>query len=312
MGYILYLALLLFVVIGVLIFTILYFTDNRDKLGGINKELNSIDTNTEKLNSIDTNTEKLNSIDTNTEKLNDINTELSNIDNQFVLNVSKGSVENYSVRNIFGWQESVPDNIGLIPLWEYPIAYPYPTPPGLSMRIISQASDDGGTVLIKGLDSDYNEITEQVTTSAGVPPVTTNLFYRINDVIFSSINGVNNEIINISSLGTNYAAIGPSVGRNQASIYTVPANHSFYLYRIDAFSNDTNNTKPSVFQNYVQKSNGSVYTVARTTFSGNMNIQRRLPFKYKEKIDIQFQLAPLTSNPHEMNVFGEGILVKEN
>lgn len=275
MEYILYLALLLIVVIGVLIFTVLYYTDSGDKL-------------------------------------NSINTELSNIDNQFDLNVSKGSIENYSVRNIFGWQEHVPDYTnGLIPLWEYPTPYPYPTSPGLSMTITSQASDDGGTVLIKGLDSDYNEIIAKATTSAEVPPVTTNLFYRINDVIFTGTSGVNNEIITISSSGTNYAAIGPSVGRNQASIYTVPANHSFYLYRIDAFSNDSNNTKPGFFQNYVQNSNGSVYTVARTTFSGNMNIQRRLPFKYNEKTDIQFQLAPL-SNTHEMNVFGEGILVKEN
>ena len=292
MGYILYLVLLLFVVIGVLIFTVLYYTDNRDKLGDINTELNSIDTNTEKLNSIDT--------------------ELSNISNQFVLNVSKGSIENYSVRNIFGWQENVPEYTnGLIPLWENATSYIYPTPPGLSMTITSQASDDGGTVLIKGLDSDYNEITETATTSAGVPPVTTNLFYRINDVIFTSTNGVNNDTITISNSVTDYAAIGPSVGRNQASIYTVPSNHSFYLYRIDAFSNDTNNTKPGVFQNYVRNSNSSVYTVARTTFSGNMNIQRRLPFKYNEKADIQFQLAPY-SGTHEMNVFGEGILVKEN
>jgi hypothetical protein len=41
-----------------------------------------------------------------------------------------------------------------------------------------------------------------------------------------------------------------------------------------------------------------------------MNIQRRLPFKYNEKTDIQFQLRT-GSGTHEMNVFGEGIL-KDN
>ena len=134
MGYILYLALLLFVVIGVLIFTVLYYTDNRDRLGDANKELNSIDT------------------------------ELSNISNQFVLNVSKGSIENYSVRNIFGWQESVPDYTnGLIPLWENPTAYTYPVSPGLSMTITSRVSDDGGTVLIKGLDSDGSLKVKELT-----------------------------------------------------------------------------------------------------------------------------------------------------
>ena len=55
---------------------------------------------------------------------------------------------------------------------------------------------------------------------------------------------------------------------------------------------------------------GSIYVVARTTFLSNMNIQRRLPFKYNEKTDIQFQLRT-ASGTHEMNVFGEGIL-KDN
>jgi len=39
-----------------------------------------------------------------------------------------------------------------------------------------------------------------------------------------------------------------------------------------------------------------------------MNIQRRLPFKYSSKTDIQFQLQT-NSGTHEMNVFGEGILI---
>jgi len=39
-----------------------------------------------------------------------------------------------------------------------------------------------------------------------------------------------------------------------------------------------------------------------------MNVQRRIPFKYSEKTDIQFQLRT-NSGTHEMNVFGEGILV---
>ena len=41
-----------------------------------------------------------------------------------------------------------------------------------------------------------------------------------------------------------------------------------------------------------------------------MNIQRRLPFKYSEKTDIQFQLQT-ASGTHEMNVFGEGYLVSK-
>jgi hypothetical protein len=41
-----------------------------------------------------------------------------------------------------------------------------------------------------------------------------------------------------------------------------------------------------------------------------MNIQRRLPFKYDAKSDIQFQCKSSAST-NEVGVFGEGILIKD-
>ena len=62
--------------------------------------------------------------------------------------------------------------------------------------------------------------------------------------------------------------------------YTVPNGYEFYLYRIDAFSNDSTASKPGLFRNYVQYPTGAEYVVARTTFSGNMNIQRQNIFSH--------------------------------
>jgi hypothetical protein len=219
--------------------------------------------------------------------------------------VSEGDISGSEVRNIFGWQASTTTTF--IPLWENATAYTYPGS-ALTMTVTSaSASDDGGTVLIKGLDIDYAEITEIVTCNNATPPTTTAGFFRINDAIFTKSSGANVGDITIANGGTTYAKILTGVGKNQASIFTVPAGKSFYLYRIDAFSNDTTAAKPGLFRNYVQYSTGAVYVVARTTFLSNMNIQRRVPFKYSEKQDIQFQLKT-ASGTHEMNVFGEGVL----
>jgi len=226
----------------------------------------------------------------------------------FELQISRGQILNHEVRNIFGWQAST--TTAFIPLWENATAYTYPTS-ALPMTVTSaSASDDGGTVTIIGLDINYNEISETVIANSTTAPVTTKGFFRINDVIFANT-GTNVGIITISNGGTTYAKILAGVGRNQASIYTVPAGKCFYLYRIDAFSNDSTAVKPGLFRNYVRYNNGNEYVVARTTFSGNMNIQRRLPFKYNEKTDIQFQLRTL-SGTYEMNVFGEGVVVQES
>ena len=222
--------------------------------------------------------------------------------------VSEGAISGSSVRNIFGWQAST--TTSFIPLWENATTYTYPGS-ALTMTVTSaSATDDGGTVTIIGLDASYNVITDTVTANNAVAPTTSIGFYRINDVIFSKTSGANVGDITISNGGTTYAKILAGIGRNQASIFTVPASKSFYLYRIDAFSNDSTAAKPGIFRNYVQYNTGQIYVVARTTFLSNMNIQRRLPFKYNEKTDIQFQLRT-GSGTHEMNVFGEGIL-KDN
>ena len=226
----------------------------------------------------------------------------------FELQISRGQILNHEVRNIFGWQTST--TTAFIPLWENATAYTYPTS-ALPMTVTSaSASDNGGTVTIIGLDINYNEISETVIANSTTAPVTTKGFFRINDVIYANT-GTNVGIITISNGGTTYAKILAGVGRNQASIYTVPAGKCFYLYRIDAFSNDSTASKPGIFINYVRYDNGNEYVVARTTFNSNMNIQRRLPFKYNEKTDVQFQLRT-ASGTHEMNVFGEGVVVQES
>ena len=48
---------------------------------------------------------------------------------------------------------------------------------------------------------------------------------------------------------TTYAAINAGYGRNQAAVFHVPAGHSFYLGRIDAFTASANNdTKFMTYQ----------------------------------------------------------------
>ena len=169
----------------------------------------------------------------------------------------------------------------------------------------------GKSLLIKGLDANYVQITDTVTINGG-GDINTNIpFFRINDIILTS-GTTNVGLITVQNTGktVKYGGIRAGDGRNQASIYTVPADKCFFLYRIDAFSNDSSASKPAVFRNLSINASGQQYNTARTTFFNNMNIQRRLPFKYNEKTDIQFQLRT-GSGTHEMNVFGEGIL-KDN
>lgn len=226
------------------------------------------------------------------------------------LSVSRGLMRNSSVRNIFGYQEAGDTTLRV--LWEFSsTSYVYPTA-NLTMTVTSASSSDNGKNLrIIGLDSNYEQVVENVTLNGGGDVDTSSQFFRINDVILTSGN-TNVGLITVQNTGktVKYAGIRAGDGRNQASLFTVPAGNSFYLYRIDAFSSDSTAAKPAVFRNFSQTSTGQQYNTARTTFFNNMNIQRRFPFKYSEKTDIQFQVKT-DQGSHELSVFGEGILIDD-
>lgn len=219
------------------------------------------------------------------------------------LAIAKGESNDYSARNIFGYNSTV--GTSYIPLWENSTVYTYPTQP-LTMTVTSNVADNGVQVRIIGLDGDYNVITEVVTLAVSV--ATTQQFFRINDVVTISGNAAND--ITVSNGGITYAKVRGGDGKNQASIYTVPAGHSLYLVRIDAFcATAAQNNRQIYFRNLACLPSGVKLRVAETSFLEIMHIQRQVPFRYNEKTDIEFQLHG-SAGEQFVSVFGEAILCK--
>ena len=228
------------------------------------------------------------------------------------INVSRGLVKNVSVRNIFGYNPSI--GTTYIAAWELNQAYVYPTS-ALIMTVTSNAADAGAVIRIIGLDINFNVIAENVTLTPAGTAVTQLGFYRINDVVTIAPPTAGNSApandVTISASGTTYARIRGGEGKNQASIFSVPAGHSFYLYRIDAFCATASlNNRTIFFRNYVNNLNGVTFRVAETSFLEQMNIQRKFPFKYEATSDIQLQLKGSAGQQY-ISVFAEGALVRE-
>lgn len=224
------------------------------------------------------------------------------------LNISRGVVKGTSVRNIFGYNATIP--VGqFVPAWEANTVYTFPTA-NLAMDVVSSdPTDTDVTVLISGLDSDYNEVSDTINLNGDTTVTSNTEFFRINDVV--TLSGNANGNISVTNSGTLYAKIRAGEGRNQASIYTVPAGCSFYLTRIDAFVSAGNNPKETTFRNYITLPNGVELRVAEARFLSEMHIIRVSPFKYTEKTDIQLQLSSVTSESFG-SVFAEGVLIKDN
>ena len=226
----------------------------------------------------------------------------------FPLNVALGKIPGVSIVNIFGHNNAQGGTFRTV--WELSDTTNLVLPASpLQMTVTSDVgdtSDDGVQIRIIGLDVNYEPLAETVTINNATPPTTINSFFRINTVITVSGNAAGD--ISVTNGVTTYAYIIGGTGKNQSANYTVPAGCDFYLFRIDAFMNDATAAKPGEFRNQSTLSNGTVLRVADTPYINQMNIQRRFPFKYSEKTDIEFQIRSL-GGTNNCGVFGEGILI---
>ncbi len=225
----------------------------------------------------------------------------------FLHDVVKGDIWDSKPVNIFGFNRAI--GVSFETLWDDGGDYVYPSS-ALVMSVVSSSALDTMDVLIVGLDADHTEISETVTLTGTSSITTTSSFYRINSAIILSGSNVGN--ITISNGGVTYAYIQANIGTTQSSVYTVPAGHSLYLFRIDVLSGTNNGNQFLTFRNVITSGTGRTLRVAEATFSTSQaSIDRQVPFKISEKSDLHFE-AKSSSSTNEISIFIEAILVKDS
>jgi len=91
------------------------------------------------------------------------------------------------------------------------------------------ASDNGKTVTIVGLDGNYDMLTESVTVSSSVAVTTTAEFKRVNRAYVGDASATNVGNINIQKGGVTVARITANNGQTAMAVYTVPAGYTGYI-----------------------------------------------------------------------------------
>ncbi len=223
----------------------------------------------------------------------------------YLFDVAQGKFYDQTAVNIFGFNTAVDTSFET--LWNDGGTYAFPSS-AVAMDLVSTSTSDTMDVLVSGLDASYNEISETVTLTGTSAVTTSASFLRINSAIILS--GQNAGEISVSNGGTTYAFIGADLGTTQACIYTVPAGHSLYIFRIDFNSATTNGNKYLTVRNKLATHTGRVLHVAEATFAvSQVSYDRQVPFKIAEKTDFEFQ-AKSSSSTNEAAVFVEAVLIK--
>ena len=224
----------------------------------------------------------------------------------FELQVARGLIKGHSLINIFGYQPLVSSTF--IPIWENATVYTYPSAATVMQMVSTSASDTAVAVRIMGLNADYEAITEVVTLNGTTPVSTIGSYLRINSLVTVAGNAAGT--ITLSAAGVTYAKINVGIGRSQMSMFSVPAGYSFFLARVDLFSNLSGGSgNHCLYKVQTDYPNGVNIDILQTPFTDRYEARRVIPFPYAEKTDIQWQ-AKVNQNTGEIGVVIEGILIR--
>ena len=235
----------------------------------------------------------------------------------FNLQVSRGQITGHSVVNIFGYFTTPASANTFRTVWELGSTTAYAFPSSAVTMTITGTSGDTASILVSGLDANYNPISEIVVLNGGTGVTTSNKYFRINNmsVVVGSATNPSSTVTCING-GVTYAQINAGVGTTQMSVYTVPAGYTLYLDRFSAYSSSNGVVVGTGLQsNYLTyraltaSSSGVQRIVLQTPFTAFYSVERVYPFAYQAGTDIQWQVAPSTSNAQVAGINIEGVLI---
>ena len=227
----------------------------------------------------------------------------------FDFQVGRGQIAYHSLVNIQGYNANQHDTFWAV--WEKSDTTDYVFPTTAAAMTFSSTLSETFTMRVEGLDANYVIKTAIVTFSGsttGVVTSGTSTFFRINAMQITSGTALD-TITATNGGGTVYAQINPGMGRSQASIYTVPYGHTFYLTRAQAFTTN-NGTQFCTYRVYSQTISNGITTpniVLSAPFTQSYSSTRVVARAYPEKTDIMWQLKQ--SNPAPGSIQVEGILI---
>jgi hypothetical protein len=223
------------------------------------------------------------------------------------LNIARGLVKGVSGLSISGYSSAVGGTF--VPLWEINGAYTYFPSAQVVLVWSDSASDTNVSILISGLDANYDIITETVVLTNGTTGVlSTKQFLRINNLsTVGSVNAIGTIRAGSSDKTITLAGIVDGNGRSQMSIFTVPNGYTFYLSQVNLYTN-SNGSQYVNYRSYTQQPSGLTTKVLQFPLTTQYNSIKIVPRPYASKTDIQWQCN--STGTSQVGIQIEGYLIQ--
>lgn len=243
----------------------------------------------------------------------------------FELQVARGQIQGHKTLFKFGNNSDIDGTSE--PIWSQGGAYTYPTV-AAQVKVSSSSADDAAagtgarTIVVAGLDANYNEISETVALNGQTEVLTTNSFIRVFRayVVTAGSGGtaagtiyVGTGTVTAGVPATVYAVITLGENQTQMAMWTVPAGYTLYIYG-GTFSAASNNVAQYVLGQFMVRTFGGVFrNVADITVNSNVfRYEWDIPIAVPEKADIEARAIALSGSSFFVTASFEGIYIKND
>ncbi len=231
------------------------------------------------------------------------------ISGSYFLDIAKGKISGHSVAFISGRAENfaIPSTI-----WNVGGMYPWSAWNGgaTALYINSSSASDTLSILLNGLDTNYNQITTVVqlngTSFVNTGAVT---FRRLNSAYIIDSGAMNVGIINIrvgSTTGTIVGRINIGIGQTSMSIYTVPAGYTAFSMFGDFSVNKNEGAELNARWRFF--GGGFITVYAIELYQQAYSAQPPVPGGIPEKTDID-NVAAYVTTPNGTRVYSNQQLI---
>ena len=203
----------------------------------------------------------------------------------FGIGVARGEYDKLSGIQKFGYNPGVGATDETV--WSAGGVYAYISTAGTASVTTSSTDDNGGTVEIQGLDSDYNL---QTVTATIAGSATVETFIRVFRVIMitpgtGQTTNVGNITVTVDSTTAGFITAGQ--GQSLQAVYTVPANYRAYLLSVVS---GTEKEKEVTTKLLARPTGGSFNTKTYETSRGRMLRQYLINEVFDSKTDIELRV----------------------
>jgi hypothetical protein len=243
----------------------------------------------------------------------------------FELQVARGQIQGHKTLFKFGNNSDI--NGSLETIWSQGGIYAYPSS-AIAMKVSSSSVDDDAsgtgaqTVVVSGLDQNYNEVSETVELDGQTEVLTTITFIRVFRafVVTAGSGGtaagtiyVGTGVVTAGVPATIYAAIPLGANQTQMALWTVPAGYTLYVTG-GTFSAASNNDTQYVLGQFFFRLFGGVFrNVADITVNSNVfRYDWEIPIALPEKSDIEARAIALSGSNFYVTAAFEGIYIKNS